>query len=425
MLNVSPALVRSARRFQLPAWSAAQAGLQMLVAVLSARWLGPSDRGSLVLATTVATLLLLVSGLGVGTGARVVLAEASTWWTWPRYVALAGTMAGPHALVALVVGLPVLGALTDPDPATQVLFVLYSALALTASLLREGLHGRGRHRQGIGLDVGAAAIQLLLTAAVAYAGRLTVATALAIASGCLALTVAGQLAAGQRGSGRMRLGCSWRALVGHGRTLVAFSLPGLVTSLGQSFVIHGDRLVLGAVGSSAAVGVYSAASSLAALAWFIPAAFTGVLTRGVAASGSLEAWERSWKRFVAFSAVLALVTGSLGTVVFPLLLGADYREGASLVAVLSLAAIPYALHQYDSAACQGLRELSAGTLGALTGSVLVVVVLVPVIAAFGATGAAFGMIAVYSAMAVVSRRRLRGLQHRAVGARREAVATRA
>ncbi len=411
-------LGRAAQRFQLPVWSAAQACLQMLVAVLSARWLGPADRGSLVLATTLATLLLLVSGLGVGTGARVVLAEPSTWWTWPRYVALAGSMALPHGLVALVLGLPILGALTDPDPAAQALFVLYSALALTASLLREGLHGRGLHRQAIGLDVLAAASQLLLTATIHHAGRLTVATALAAASACLVLTVLGQLAAGHRGSvWRLGLGCSWRVLLARVRALVMFSLPGLVTSLGQSFVIHGDRLVLGAVGSSAAVGVYSAASSLAALAWFIPSAFTGVLTRRVAATGSLEPWERTWKPFVVFSAVLALVTGSLGTLVFPLLLGADYREGAALVAVLSIAAIPYASYQYDSAACQGLRDLKAGTLGALLGSLLVLVFLVPVTIGFGAPGAAVGMIAVYTAMAMVSRSRLRRLRDRATSAR--------
>ncbi|RZU34125.1 lipopolysaccharide biosynthesis protein [Blastococcus saxobsidens] len=416
-------LAQVSQRFQLPAWSAAQAGLQMLVAVLSARWLGPADRGSLVLATTLATLLLLLSGLGVGTGARVVLAEPSTWWTWPRYVVLAGAMAVPHGFVALVVGLPVLGVLTDPDPATQALFVLYSALALSASLLREGLHGRGLHRQGIGLDVLAAAIQLVLTAAIHHAGRLTVATALAAASACLVLTVLGQLAVGQRGSGQgPRLGCSWRVLLTQGRMFVAFSLPGLVTSLGQSFVIHGDRLVLGAVGSSAAVGVYSAASSLAALAWFIPAAFTGVLTRRVAATGSLQAWERSWKPFVASSAVLACVTGSLGTMIFPLLLGADYREGASLVAVLSIAAIPYAVYQYDSAACQGLRDLKTGTLGALSGSLLVLVVLVPIIIEFGPPGAAVGMIAVYTAMAAVARFRLRRLQNHATEAARGAVA---
>ncbi|WP_139228955.1 lipopolysaccharide biosynthesis protein [Blastococcus tunisiensis] len=410
------------RRFQLPLWSAAQAGVQMMVAVASARWLGPADRGSLVLATTLATLLLLVSGLGLGAGARVVLAEPSTWWTWPRYAVLAGAMAVPHGAVAVFVGLPLLGAFTDPGFAAQAAFVLYSALALCASLLREGLHGRGRHRQAIGLDVLAAGLQLALTAAVYFAGRLTVATALAVASSCLALTILGQVAAGQRsGEPRLRTHCSWRVLLVQGRALICFSVPAVLTSVGQSFVIHGDRLALGAVRSSAEVGVYSAASSLAALSWFIPIAFTGVLTRRVAASGSLMAWERTWKPFLAFSAAVALVTASVGTVVFPFLLGPEYRDGAPLVAVLSVAAIPYAMYQYDSAACQGLRDLKAGSVGAVVGSVMVVAVVVPVIVILGTHGAAVGMIAVYTTMAVVVRRRLRKLRRRRASDRCEVV----
>jgi O-antigen/teichoic acid export membrane protein len=141
----------------------------------------------------------------------------------------------------------------------------------------------------------------------------------------------------------------------------------------------------------------------------------------VAASGSLIAWERSWKPFLAFSTAVALVTASVGTVLYRFLLGPEYQEGASLVAVLSLAAIPYAVYQYDAAACQGLRDLRTGSVGAAVGALVLLAVVVPVIVILGTHGAAVGMIVVYTAMAVVVRRRLGNLRRRPMSDRREAV----
>lgn len=390
---------------QLPAWSGVQVVVQMSVALLSARWLGPGDRGDLVLATTIATLLLLVSSLGAGAASRVLLAEPGRWWTWSRYVRLAAVLTVPHVLLSATLGLGLLMQLSGSGPAVVAPFVVYSATALGAHLLREGLHGLGRHRTTMAIDVAAASVQLLGIATAHATGHLTPATALWIGAACYAAAITTQVLVGRATDaldrGRRPVGAQefWQ----RARGFLGVSRFALVAALGQSFVVNGDRLLLGAVGSPAQVGVYAAASSLAQLTWVAPVALTALLTRRTAEDGSLAVWRRLHVPVLLLTAVLAVAVAVLGWVAIPVLLGPEFTAGREVLPVLCAAAVPYASYHLDTAARAGLRDLRSGALGALVGCGVLVVATVAGHWAAGTVGIAWGVLVTYLVMAVTVR----------------------
>jgi O-antigen/teichoic acid export membrane protein len=396
------------RGLQLPAWSVVQMATQMGVALLSARWLGPGDRGDLVLATTIATLMLLLSSLGAGLASRVILAEPVRWWTWSRYLGLSAALTVPHVVLSATVGLAVLLQLSAGDTGIALPFVVYSATALSAHLLREGLHGLGRHRTTMAIDVASAATQLLLIAGLHIEGLLTPATALYAGAVCYAGSITVQALIGRAadvvGRGRPRVGAAewWREV----RGFLSISRFALVAALGQSFVLNGDRLVLGATGSSAQVGIYAAASSLAQVAWVAPVALAPMLTRRVAAAGTLEAWRSMYPRVLALTGALAVVMAFLGWFAIPILLGDAFVPARHVLPILCLAALPYASYQVDAAACAGLRDMRTGALGALVGCIALVTATVLGHLVLGTAGIACGVLLAYVVMAGVTRWRI-------------------
>lgn len=397
------------RGLQLPMYSGVQVAVQMCVALLSARWLGPGDRGDFVLATTIATLLLLVSSLGAGQASRVLLAERGRWWTWNRYVRLAGMLTVPHLVVSGTVGLLLLSELSTGNPSVFLPFLVYSGFALSAHLFREGLHGLGRHRTSMAVDVGNAALQLSLTAAAHSAGRLSVELALYIGAFCYAASVAAQVLFGRAAdvSGQGFPPVSHKEFWQQSRAFVSVSRFAMVAALGQAFVVNGDRLVLGAAGTSAQVGIYAAASSLAQLTWVAPVALTPLLTRRTAESGTLESWSRMHRPVLALTVLLAVLVSVLGWFAIPVLLGNQFASSRTVLPILSIAAIPYASYQFDAAACNGLRDMRTGAIGAFVGCFTLVACATAGYVALGTQGIAAGVGSTYVAMAVITRVRLR------------------
>ena len=53
-----------------------QSAAATLFAILTARWLGPSDRGVVVVLMTTSTFLMLVGSFGISTGSRVLLNDS-------------------------------------------------------------------------------------------------------------------------------------------------------------------------------------------------------------------------------------------------------------------------------------------------------------------------------------------------------------
>ncbi|MGY1716805.1 lipopolysaccharide biosynthesis protein [Geodermatophilus sp. SYSU D01106] len=392
---------------QVPLWSIVHAGVQMGVGLLSARWLGPADRGHLVLATTLGSLLLLIASMGTGAASRVVLAEPGSWWTWSRYLRLAGVLTAVHVAFSATVGAFLLSLLSSAGPGVQLGFVLYSATALIGHLVRDGLHGLGQHRTSVVIDVVAAVVQLCLIVVAYTSGNYSPTTALCIASACFSGAAAVGVVLGRRGEGSRPPGVDagewWR----RARGLLGLSRLALVAALGQSFVSIGDRLVLGALGPAEQVGIYSAASTFAAMSGVAPMALTALITRKTAARGTLDTWRRTHVLVLSLTGLTAAAVGLCGWFVIPLLLGDAFVDARTLLPIFCAAGVPYASYLFDSAACAGLRDLRTGAVGALVGCVLLVGLAAIGYSALGSHGVACGVLVTYVLMAAIARVRLR------------------
>jgi O-antigen/teichoic acid export membrane protein len=394
---------------QVPLWSVIQAGVQMGIALLSARWLGPADRGDLVLATTMGSLLLLINSVGTGAASRVVLAEPGRWWTWSRYLRLAAVLTVPHVAFCATVGVAVLSLLSSSDTSVHLAFILYSATALNAHLVREGLHGLGKHRASVVTDVGAAAVQLALIGT-AYAAHLySPATALVIASLCFAGAITTGSLIGTRADayGRGVPRGSAREWWHRAGEFLGFSRLALVAAVGQTFVFTGDRLILGALGHAEQVGIYSAASTLASLSGMAPLALTALITRKTAERGTLLTWHRTHVPVLAVTAATATAVAVVGWFAIPILLGDEFLTARTLLPVFCAAMVPYASYYFDSAACAGLRDLRTGAMAALTGCLTLVPCAAIGYLVSGTRGVAAGVLVTYTVMAVIARTRLR------------------
>jgi O-antigen/teichoic acid export membrane protein len=374
-----------------------QAASGVLFALLTARWLGPSSRGVVVVLMTTSTFLMLVGSLGISTGSRVLL-NGTPPLGLGRYLRQARVLSLFHVVTASTLGSFAL-AKTGGMPTlwVGVIFVPFAAVQLYCYFQREALHGLGHHRSAMYGDVLSFTLQTAAVTLLQVTGRLTLlAVALVILAGAVAQLVF--LATRLRSAGHSPPYASFSL-----RQLMRYSLPALVTTLGQAFVIRGDRLVLGLIAGAAPVGIYGAAATFTEVLWLIPGAVAQVAFRRASVTGTLHAGATGRKVALVVTAMACLVLVVCTRPVITLLLGPAYSEAVVLAYILIPASLPMASYQLDVAVLNGLGRLSHSGYATTVGSVVLLAGCLATIPSFGAYGAAWSSLFAYTAMAAVAR----------------------
>lgn len=399
MMNLGP-LIRTAVRSteaRVVLSMTALAGAASLFALLTARWLGPSSRGSVVLFMTTSSFLMLVGSVGVSTGSRVLL-NGSPPLSLNNYLRQARVLSVVHLVTSSSVGLFML-AKTGGMPTlwVGVVFVPFAAVQLFSYFQREALHGIGRHGTALHGDVLSSTLQTAAVLLLQVAGRLTLmAVLLVVFGGAVAQTV--YLAVRLRSAGQSPPFANYSL-----SQLVRYSLPALATTLGQAFVIRGDRLILGLIAGAAPVGIYGAAATFTEVLWLIPAAVAQVAFRRASVTGtrSAGAARRKFTLLVTALASLALAAGTRPLIT--ILLGAEYSEAVGVAYILIAGSLPMASYQLDVAVLNGLGRLSDGGRSTMLGTVILAAGCLVTIPEYGAYGAAWSSVAAYTAMAALAR----------------------
>ncbi|MCT1603729.1 lipopolysaccharide biosynthesis protein [Dermacoccus nishinomiyaensis] len=373
---------------------AGQAGSAMALAILSARWLGPADRGLVVVSTVLGSLLMLVGSLGTPTGARVLVAlDEARHERMSVADVLASTriLLSAHLFTTTAVGALVFWLVSGQLRwGVLLLFVGYAVLMLAAYIRRELLHGLGKHRAAVNGEILTVVVQLGLTTAAHVAEVLTVETALL----SLGLGVGAQLLMQRVLLGEHREGASNARL-----RLLRYSFPALGTTVGQAFALRGDRLVLGVIASSAAAGVYGSAASLSEALTLVAAGVGQVLFRR-SSGGTSRA--RILKPLVAITALTGIGAAALAWLapwLIEIALGDAYMSAVVPLRVLCVATVPLATYQVAVAALNGSGRLSAAGRVTLTGAVVLTVGCFVLIPAWGMVGAAGASVVAYTFMA--------------------------
>lgn len=384
-----------------------------LFAIVSAVALGPEERGVVIIYTTLATVMMLAASAGTAIGGRMLLAKGDPFFHLRSYLHTSCVLFLAYLLVLCAAVKPLLAA-TRAWAGWQValLFVGYASLTMACYMLREGMFGVGLHARAAVIDIVAPSTSLCLLLSAWLANgqtNLRAVTGYLVGGGLIQLLLA--LAAIRT---LVLSAPRVQAPLAGFRRVVAVSRPALLSSIAQSVVIRGDRIVLGAIAGSTAVGVYGTAATLAELLWVIPLGL-GQLAFSQAAHGEHRKVHRSFTTCLALSAAAALIISLLASPFVHYVLGAGYEDAVPLIWTLSGAAVAMSAYLFLAAALNGMGNLRAVAAITAVGAVILVVTCVAVIPSWGAYGAAAASIGAYvvmgTAAVVVFRRRLTRSMH--------------
>jgi O-antigen/teichoic acid export membrane protein len=370
-----------------------------VAALLLARALGPSGRGSVAFITVTALVTSRVAKIGLGQATSVFAAQRPG----ARAMLLSNLLAFSLA-TSLVGGVLVAGGLylleAEPAGIDRTHFAILMAGIVAASLVDDNfLIGCGRLREAAAISASGGWL---------YAGSLVVALAavgLSVESAAIAWVGAHLV---------------WATLLaGVGLRTGGLSLPsprllaesvrfGSRAWLGSASLLLNarfDQILLGLIASDVALGLYAVAVNGAEILLFVPTAIATALLPAVARAHGLTKVEQTLRTFRS-AAILTLgtivVAASLGWLAIPLVFGAEFRDSVApfmwlLPGALGYTALSIFSNSLLASRAPGLSSLGSGA--ALGAGVALDLALIP---AFGASGAAAAASAAFLAGGAVS-----------------------
>ena len=371
-----------------------------VLAALTARWLGPSDRGVLVTFIVTSTFLMLVGSAGVPTGGRVLLAGRLSPG---HYMAIARTLSLLHLAVAATVGLGILWLSNAlPDLLVAVLFVATAGSQVYAYFQRELVHGLGFHVTAISGDLLSAVAQIILVCSAYLGGGLNIDAA----CGAVLVGSVTQNLYLYRQIHRIRSGAPSVVDQLTFTEIVRFSSPAAVGVFCQAFAYRGDRLLLAALTTTAAVGIYSVAAAMAEAVGLVSMGVSQIVFRRMASIGP-GVWYAHIRKVTLLVALCACGLMALAAPYIVLdILGPAYEGAINIGYVLIAATLPLASYNMDIAALSGLGKLKSARRINMVGAGILLGCCLVTIPFMGVWGATISSVAAYIAMAVLARREI-------------------
>ena len=381
-----------------------------LLAIVTGRILGPSDRGIVVIFMTLSSMLWVLGSFGTNTFARVRLVAPEKPLLLADYLGLVYVLALLQVLLSLVFGAIVLHATHSfVDQYVLALLMVYSVLNLLSYLLRDGLYAYGHNAAASRADVIAAAAQLALVIGFWLCFGLTLQLALiAITTGqCFEVVY-----------------LKWRyrtfGLTPRPRWAVNSIVmqirggsPALVTSLSQTMIFRLDRLLLGLFATTAQVGLYSVAATMTEALLLIPASIAQVMFHRIASSTTrLHALARLRIASLSLCILSALVLGLAAPQLVTLLFGQAYISSVMPLRILLVGAIAMGSYLVDIACVNAMGRLANASMLTLAGLMLIAILDVALIPHYGMNGAAVASTFSYVVMAILAARQVRLLGRR-------------
>ncbi len=372
----------------------------MVAALVTARELGPSGRGVLVLLLTSATLAVMVCSFGVNTSGRVCLVSAVDHVEASAYFGLSGVLTLFQAAVCFLLSvtlLPFLGVLLTPSD--QLLFSFLGASFIVRYLLNDALNAYGFTTLSAGIDTGANIAQMVFVLALAATGSDSVnlfVTAIAAAN---VLQIGFALAALCRRGVPIRP----RYRPGEWVLLLRKGIPGIPMALGEVLTFRLDQYLVAAFLTPADVGIYSVAATAAQLLHLPPTALGPPIFHRLA-SGTSRLSDLQRVQALCLAATVALAGGTFiaAPVVVRSLLGASYEEAIDPLRILLLAEIGITIFYLNSSALGGMNRLRDAAVASVAGLVVVALADAILIPAFELSGAAWASVVAYWAMGLTA-----------------------
>ncbi|HTJ77070.1 MAG TPA: oligosaccharide flippase family protein [Acidimicrobiales bacterium] len=365
------------------------------VALLTARQLGPSGRGVVVLLLTLAGFISVVGSMGLNLASRIHLVALDGRMDPADYLGLSAVLTVAVGVLSVALGV-VLLPLVDVhlSAAEQLLFGALAGSILAPFLLNAAINAFGFTARAAAVDAAGTVAQLLVTVALfvggsrrvdAYIAAMVIGNVLQVGLALAALRPA-------IGSVRPRFQRSrWARVVRTG-------LPGIAVDLSGILTFRLDRYLLGLFLGPAAVGVYSVAATAPEILR-LPALAMGqpIFHRLASGTAKVEDFGRTRVYCLLVTAALAASAFLVAPFAVRILFGSQYAGAVTPLRVLLLAEFGITLFYIDGAlVAAAFSRLGDAAIAAVAGCLVVVVADLVLIPSHGVVGAAWGSVVAYS-----------------------------
>jgi O-antigen/teichoic acid export membrane protein len=371
-------------------------GSALVVAAISARQLGPGGRGEIVFVVTVAMLCSEIVSLGANVSGRIHILRRSDVLI-EDYLGLATVLVGVQALLVTLILVTVGPARFGLDPTICLLGVVLGVAMFFAHMMVDAAFAVRRTLETGIRDMIIGVLPMFLVVLVAVRGQLSV-------SLVIGLTALGYVAGGaylwwvvRRRTDRARFVPSrWLLILRSG-------IPVLAGSLGQTVAFRADRLMVGLMSTTAALGVYSMAATTAELPRILLIPVTQILANRIAIGDiTIHALSSILRRLVLAYGVLMVGVAVVGAAVITPIVGPGFEAVRDSIAVLALSEGLLGLFFVSSSVLTGLGRFRRLPAPSLCGAAVIVVADMVVVPRFGGSGAAWVRVAGFGSMALVA-----------------------
>jgi O-antigen/teichoic acid export membrane protein len=371
--------------------------------LIGARALGPAGRGDLLIVAIWPPVVAMIAGLGLPAAYRYRMAKEPGLVSplFANAVVYAAVVGGVSIVLAELIVPHLVGQRSEWVMFLVRVYQVNIVAALFLDLMRGLLEGTRRFGWAGAARMIFFGVQTVGFAALWFAGRLTVATA------------AGTMIAAQATSMLLALAAVWHQFKPRWepswvelKKSLGYALKDYPGGVADFTTLRLDQLMLGAMASNVALGLYVVAVRLSEMTTLAAEAIGDALMPEVAASKTVERAESLWGRSLRITIYLHLL------VLFPLWLGAPLILKTLFGERFVPAAGPFrwllvaaAVWGWGSIVISGLRGFGypgLSTIARFSGAATTAIALLILLPRFGISGAAMASLIGYSVMLVVA-----------------------
>ncbi len=376
----------------------ANVGAGTVFVLLTARHLGPSGRGEIAVAFTLAWATTGVADLGTSTSGRISLLVPDSGVTARDVLSITVVLIPLQAvLAASVVALLSLTSLNLSRGFGMAVVALSVATMMfhsTVSLV----YGLRRYGDVLAVEAALAVFQIVVLAGLLWTDRLTTTSAVV---GMTVGPVLGavrlvQVSGAWRHSGAVRETSPWR-------TLILDGLSPMAGSISLFLALRLDRIVLAVVAGTRSLGLFTVALAVPETLRVLPKAVGQVVAdRGRSGIDSVATARRHARLFVAGHGVVLAGAAAVGWILLPVVFGEGFTDARDVLLVVTAAEAVLGVHLMHQALLVGFARPKGIGLPQVVGAVVMVVLVLVMIPAWGIQGAAWASLLGYTALAGTS-----------------------
>jgi len=364
--------------------------------LLTARHLGPTGRGVIALAFTLAWATTSVADLGTSTSGRIGLLAPDSGITERDVLSLTVALVPLQAVLSVIVVLSVTSLHLGVRFAVAVIALSVATMMFNSAVCL--VYGLRRYGVAVTAEVSLAVLQIVCLVGLFWTGRLT--TTSAIVAMTIGLFLCAVWLAHATGA------LSRDLLVRHNSQwwkLVTDGLSPMAGNFSLFLALRADRLIIAVVAGTHSLGIFTIALAIPETLRILPKAVSQVIADRVRSGVDQVAMARRHaRRFVFLYSLLLMVAFLVGWFLLPVVFGEGFRDARDVLLIVVVAEAVLSVHLMQQALLVGFGRSTGIGVPQVVGAIAVVVLDLVMIPPWGMLGAAWACLLGYGVLAITS-----------------------